>query len=78
VVATAWGPAGRVAWFENTGDPRDGWRTHVLKETWPRANQVVLADLDKDRRLDIVAVAEVGGLELRWWRNEGPGLDGSR
>ena len=71
VVATAWGPEGKVAWFENPGNPQDSWRMHLLKENWPRANQPILVDLDRDGKLDIVAVAEVGGLELRWWRNEG-------
>jgi hypothetical protein len=32
---------------------------------------VILADLDKDGRLDIVACAERGANELRWWRNAG-------
>jgi hypothetical protein len=33
---------------------------------------VLLADLNGDGRLDIVACAERGSQELRWWRNEGP------
>jgi hypothetical protein len=74
VVATAWGekPGGRVVWFENPGDPRKvPWKMHVLKDNWPRANQVIVADFNGDKRLDIAAVAERGSNELRWWRNEG-------
>ena len=71
VVATGWGSAGRVAWFENTGDPRGDWKRHVIKENWPNAVTVILVDLDHDNRLDIVACAERGANEVRWWRNEG-------
>lgn len=38
----------------------------------PRAVTVILADLDKDGRLDIAACAERGANELRWWRNVTP------
>ena len=71
VVATAWGGAGKVVWFENTGDPKLGWKEHVLKEKWNRANQPIVADLDGDQRPDIAATAENGSNELRWWRNQG-------
>jgi hypothetical protein len=71
VVATGWGKPGRIAWFENGGDPKQPWTRHVLKDNWKRANQVLVADLDGDRRLDIAAVAERGTLEFRWWRNAG-------
>jgi hypothetical protein len=71
VVATAWGGVGRVIWFENPGDPRDRWQARPLKESWPRANQVILADLDGNKRLDVAATAERGANELRWWRNDG-------
>lgn len=71
IVATGWGKHGQIAWFENTGDPKTGWRQHTLKTNWPNANTVILADLDKDGRLDIVACAERGANELRWWRNAG-------
>jgi hypothetical protein len=73
VVATAWGGKGKVVWFENPGDPRKTpWKMHVLKERWVNANQVIVADLDGDGRPDIIATAERGANELRWWRNEGP------
>jgi hypothetical protein len=71
LAATAWGGPGRVVWCENLGEPRKTWRLRVLKESWPRANQVILADLNGDKRLDIVATAERGANELRWWRNDG-------
>jgi hypothetical protein len=69
VVATAWGPGG-LYWFKHDGDPRGTWTKHVLKEGWPMATQVIVADLDGDGRPDIVACAERGSNELRWWRNE--------
>jgi hypothetical protein len=72
IIATAWGPRGRLVWFENPGDPRGKWKMHVIKDNWPMANQVIVADLDKDGRLDIAASAERGANEVRWWRNEGP------
>jgi hypothetical protein len=71
VVATSWGPKGKVVWFQNPGDPRGQWQRHVLKESWSNANQVIVADLDKDGRPDIIACAERGANELRWWRNGG-------
>lgn len=75
VVATSWREPGRVAWFENRGDPRGPWRTHVLKDNWRSANQVIVADFNGDGRPDIAAVAERGSLEFRWWRNEGRPTD---
>ena len=79
VVATAWAKGDRLVWFENHGDPRGKWSLHVLKEKWSAANQVIVADLDGDKRPDIAGTADdgsrrvKGALELRWWRNEGPG-----
>jgi hypothetical protein len=70
VIATAWGPEGRLVWFHNPG-PRNGpWTIHVLKDKWANANQVIAADLNKDGRIDIAATAERGANEFRWWRNE--------
>tara|TARA_B100000809_G_scaffold265606_1_gene324970 strand:+ start:2241 stop:4385 length:2145 start_codon:yes stop_codon:yes gene_type:complete len=71
VAATSWRNPGRLAWFENPGNPRGEWTRHLLKTNWRSANQVILADLNGDGRLDIVVCAERGSLELRWWRNEG-------
>jgi hypothetical protein len=71
VAATAWGPKGRVVWFENAGDPRGKWTMYSLKKDWPRANQIIVADFNGDRRPDLAAGAEVGANEVRWWRNEG-------
>lgn len=73
VVASAWsGPGGgRVVWLQNPGDPNKEWKMHVLKDNWTRANQVIAADLNGDKRLDVIAGAERGANEVRWWRNEG-------
>lgn len=73
VVATAWGgDSGRIALFKHHGDPRGAWSMQILKDRWSKANQVLVADIDGDGRLDIVASAERGSNEVRWWRNEGP------
>ena len=71
IVATAWlaGPGAALVWYESTGP--DQWTPHVLKDNWPRAVQVVTADLDGDGRMDIAACAEGDTREVRWWRNEG-------
>jgi hypothetical protein len=71
VAATSWRNPGRVVWFENHGDPKADWTRHMLKDNWRSANQVIIADLNGDGRLDIAACAEHGSYELRWWRNEG-------
>ena len=44
----------------------------ILKDKWMKANQVILADLDGNGLLDVIAAAERGSNEVRWWRNEGP------
>jgi hypothetical protein len=71
VVVTAWIAETGVslAWFENNGSDR--WTAHPLKKDWPHAVQVITADIDGDGRTDIVASAEDGAAELRWWRNAG-------
>ena len=76
LVATAWSKGDRVVWFQNNGEGK--WSTHVVRTDFRAANQVILADLNGDGRLDIVAGADdgsrrvQGSLEVRWWRNDGP------
>lgn len=72
VVATAWGITGQLAWFENTGNPTQAWNRHLIKADWPNAVTVIVADLNGDGRLDVVACAERGANEIRWWKNNGP------
>lgn len=77
LAATSWSKGDRVAWFENTGDPRGPWKVHVIRENYYAANQIVAADLDGDGRPDLIATADDGSRrvqganELRWWRNDG-------
>jgi len=71
VVATTWGTPGGLYLFKHDGNPRGPWRMEVLKSPWQKACQVLIADLDGDGRLDILAEAERGSNEIRWWRNEG-------
>jgi hypothetical protein len=73
IIASAWGPAGRLVWFHNPGTGKGPWPRHVLKDKWANANQVIVADLNGDRRLDLAATAERGANELRWWQNLGRG-----
>lgn len=72
LVATSWTARGQLAWFENPGDPKLEWKSHSIRRNWSNAITVVLADFDKDGRIDIVACAERGANEVRWWRNLGP------
>ncbi|MBI3861538.1 MAG: VCBS repeat-containing protein [Planctomycetia bacterium] len=73
VAATSYAaPHGRAVWFKNPGDPRGKWTAHDLKTNWPRANQIIAADLDGDGKPDLVAGTTGNASEVRWWRNEGP------
>jgi hypothetical protein len=70
VVASS-GASGEVAWFQHGGDPAGTWTKHALHSGWPTVFQVLAGDLNRDGRLDIVAIANRPALELRWWSNEG-------
>lgn len=71
VIASAWDQTGLIAIFKHRGDPRGSWDMQLLKEGWTNANQIIVADLTGNGRLDIIAAAERGSNEVRWWRNEG-------
>jgi len=71
VVATTWGVLGGLFLFKHDGDPRGPWHKQVLKDKWVNANQVLIADLNGDGRPDILAQAERGSNDLRWWQNVG-------
>lgn len=64
---------GGLLLFENPGMPSGDWRMQTLRKNWSRANIVVTADIDGDGWTDIVAGAERGSNEVRWWRNLGRG-----
>jgi FG-GAP-like repeat len=71
VAATGWGKSGRLAWLRNPGPNGGKWNLDLLKSPWPNAVQVITADLDGDRRPDVIAAAEDGVHEVRWWRSLG-------
>ena len=64
-----------MVWFENRGNPSGVWNRHLIKDNWPKANQVITADLDDDGRLDIAATAESDTNEFLWWHNLGTGCE---
>jgi hypothetical protein len=68
VAALGWMP-GEIAWFENHGDPAAHWTKHPIKQAFPNANQLTVADFDGDGRPDIAAIADYGAMSLRWWSN---------
>ena len=65
------GDPDRAVRFIATPWTRGPWDMQILKDGWKRANQVIAVDLDGDGRLDLVASAEEGSNEVRWWRNGG-------
>ena len=71
IAATTWRTPGRVLWCENRDGAGTRWVTHILKQGWRSANQIVIGDLNGDSRPDLAAAAKRGTSELRWWRNEG-------
>ena len=56
-------------WFENPGDPRGRWKMHLLKDNWVNANQVIVADLNKDGSVTFDELfSSAGALFLRLGR----------
>ncbi len=52
--------------------PQETWKLHALKSNWPRANQIIAADLDGDAQPGLVAGSTGSTAEVRWWRNNLP------
>lgn len=72
IAATSYAsPHGRAVWFRNPGDRAATWQMYALKTNWPRANQIIAADLDGDGKPDFVAGTTGNVSEVRWWKNEG-------
>ncbi len=69
VVATGGGDEGRVAVFKHRGDPLGVWDMELIKTNWPRANQVIVADLTGNGKPDLMVAAERDNQEIRWWEN---------
>ncbi len=68
-VVGAAGTHHRVAWWRNNGgDPID-WERFVIESSFTGARAVHVTDIDRDGRLDVVAVAFES--HVSWWRNEG-------
>ena len=59
----------RILLFENTGDPRSGWKEHVIRKNWRRVNMIISTDVNGDGKPDLVAGAERGSNEVRTWIN---------
>lgn len=47
------------------------WRKRSICQRFPHALEAIAADFDSDGDIEVVAAAERGGNEVRWWRNEG-------
>jgi hypothetical protein len=55
------------AWFVNPGDPKAaGWEAHVFDAVLGAVHDLVLADIDGDRRPDVVTMSDQN--DLRWYR----------
>jgi hypothetical protein len=62
VIATAWTKQGRIAWFDNAGDPTGPWTMHSLINDWD-GTQTIAVDLDNDGKVDSTLE------EQRAWRS---------
>jgi len=74
VIATSHRGPGKVAVMYNPSDAKStDWSIQIIKNNWNSANCVLVADFNQDGRLDILAGADRGSSEVRWWRNDGGG-----
>jgi hypothetical protein len=60
---------GRMAWFENPGDPREAWRRHdISRQVRGMYDAFVARDLDHDGDMDFVATrGNTGNLDGVFW-----------
>jgi hypothetical protein len=60
---------GRMAWFENPGDPREAWRRHdISRQVRGMYDAFVVRDLDHDGDMDFVATrGNSGSLDGVFW-----------
>lgn len=47
-----------LIWFENPGDIKEVWKQHILGESQKRFDRIAIADINNDRRMDIVTSEE--------------------
>lgn len=64
------GRDGRMAWFENTGDPHS-WRRHIIGEVERQECGGVAYDLTGSGFPDIINGGDWRSDELAWWENPG-------
>ena len=69
VAATAFGAEGRIAWFENPGDPKGAWRMRVLRDDWIGGTAITIADIDGDAMPEILSTASHPLYDLHIWKN---------
>lgn len=59
----------QVAWWRNNGGNPIAWQRYPIQTGFSGARAVHVADIDRDGRPDVVAVAWQN--HVTWWRNEG-------